>query len=97
MSRVCVYMYIWCILFVCCSCKSTRSVVIHVKSPRVLAFHSVLHISMTKDSAHATTKGAPCTPMTTNKANNDCAPSKEYLKGIKAELKEKVWICLTEI
>lgn len=56
----------------------------------------VTAISITKESTHNTTKGAHCVSMKTKAANNDSALSKEYLKVKQAELKDPVWICLTD-
>ncbi len=50
----------------------------------------VTAISITKESAHNTTKGAHCVAMKTKAANNDSALSKEYLKVRQAELKDPV-------
>lgn len=50
----------------------------------------VTAISITKESSHNTTKGAHCMAMKTKAANNDSAPSKEYLKVRQAELKDPI-------
>lgn len=50
----------------------------------------VIAISITKESAHNTTKGAHCMAMKTKAANNDSALPKEYLKVRHGELKERV-------